>query len=239
MLSLRPLESPEHISELLEYDALANQAGIAVGDFEPTRLSPWRQAVALVVFLRGVNVGGHRRFRPRVVANELSHLGVVSIGAAGTFVVRASVAQSVVRDEFERRLPAGVELVTRKGSEIKALKRQTFPEGRTLRPGFTRFVSIPLRRPTEAPTLPLFLPSRRDWLVKVSAMNSRFVCGQYRPHMKVIRYLGALDDLLGVRVTTRSWSTICSVVDVLAVRTQPTVGSLGYRPIGFRKRRSQ
>jgi hypothetical protein len=44
--------------------------------------------MALVVFIRGVNVGGHRTFRPSVLARGLSDYGVVNVGAAGTFVVR-------------------------------------------------------------------------------------------------------------------------------------------------------
>ncbi|MBY0496071.1 MAG: DUF1697 domain-containing protein [Cyanobacteria bacterium] len=41
--------------------------------------------MALVVFLRGVNVGGHRTFRPAALAKQLEHLGAINIGAAGTF----------------------------------------------------------------------------------------------------------------------------------------------------------
>jgi hypothetical protein len=33
--------------------------------------------MALVAFLRGVNVGGHRAFRPTVLAQELADLDVV------------------------------------------------------------------------------------------------------------------------------------------------------------------
>ena len=42
--------------------------------------------MALVVFLRGVNVGGHRTFRPSLLARQLEPYGVVNVGAAGTFV---------------------------------------------------------------------------------------------------------------------------------------------------------
>ena len=41
--------------------------------------------MALVVFLRGVNVGGHRLFRPSAIAKEMAGLDVVNMGAAGTF----------------------------------------------------------------------------------------------------------------------------------------------------------
>lgn len=47
--------------------------------------------MASVVFLRGVNVGGHKAFQPSAVARDLADLDVVNIGAAGTFVVRKPV----------------------------------------------------------------------------------------------------------------------------------------------------
>ena len=61
--------------------------------------------MALVVFLRGVNVGGHRTFRPSVLAKELSEYDVVNVGAAGTFVVRKPGARAKFRAELRRRLP--------------------------------------------------------------------------------------------------------------------------------------
>jgi len=44
--------------------------------------------MALIVLLRGINVGGHRAFRPKLLAQDLGRFDVVNIGAAGTFVVR-------------------------------------------------------------------------------------------------------------------------------------------------------
>jgi hypothetical protein len=46
-------------------------------------------AMAIVVFIRGVNVGGHRTFRPSILAGELSDYGVVNVGAAGTIAISA------------------------------------------------------------------------------------------------------------------------------------------------------
>ena len=53
--------------------------------------------MALVVLLRGVNVGGHRTLRPAVLAKELADLDVVNIGAAGTFVIRQPVTHATAR----------------------------------------------------------------------------------------------------------------------------------------------
>jgi ABC-type phosphate transport system auxiliary subunit len=55
--------------------------------------------VAVVVLLIGVNVGGHRTFRPSVLAEQLQHLAAVNIGAAGTFVIRRSVPRAQLRVE--------------------------------------------------------------------------------------------------------------------------------------------
>jgi len=61
--------------------------------------------MAAVVFLRGVNVGGHRTFRPTVLARELSDYEVVNIGATGTFVIWKPGCVARFRAELLRKLP--------------------------------------------------------------------------------------------------------------------------------------
>ena len=61
--------------------------------------------MALVVFLRGVNVGGHRTFRPSALANQLERYGVVNVGAAGTFVVRNPGGRTAFAAVLRRELP--------------------------------------------------------------------------------------------------------------------------------------
>src|SRR5213592_2066105 len=51
--------------------------------------------MALVVFLRGVNVGGHRTFRPSLLARELSEYDVVNVGAANLYRPQATVASKI------------------------------------------------------------------------------------------------------------------------------------------------
>jgi uncharacterized protein (DUF1697 family) len=58
-------------------------------------------------------------------------------------------------------------------------------------------------------------PSSGEWLLKILARDNRFVFGVYRRHMKVISYLGTLDRLFGVPVTTRNWNTITAIARVL------------------------
>ena len=67
--------------------------------------------MALVVLLRGVNVGGHRAFRPTMLAEQLKHLDTVNIGATDTFVIRKPVSRTKLHVEVERRLPFDAEIM--------------------------------------------------------------------------------------------------------------------------------
>src|SRR5512138_1591337 len=80
--------------------------------------------MALVVFLRGVNVGGHRTFRPSIVARELGEYGVVNVGAAGTFVVRNPGTRSEFRTALLRKLPFEAEIMLCDGRDLMRLETE-------------------------------------------------------------------------------------------------------------------
>ena len=83
-------------------------------------------------------------------------------------------------------------------------------------PDITRFVNI-LHKPLRPPfPLPLALPSDDDWLLKVIAIQGRFVLGVYRRQMKAISYLGKIEKQLGVAATNRNWNTIQKVAEILS-----------------------
>ena len=171
--------------------------------------------MALVVLLRGVNVGGHRTFRPTTLAEQLKHLDAVNIGAAGTFVVRQPVSRAKLRAELEHRLPFDTEIMICQGREIVRLMSQNHFADQPVRPDIVRFVSLLSKRPRSAPSTPMSFPSSGKWLLKILARDNRFVFGVYRRHMKVISYLGTFDRLFGVPLTTRNWNTITAIAGVL------------------------
>ena len=170
--------------------------------------------MALVVFLRGINVGGHRRFRPATLAAELEHLDAVNIGAAGTFVIRRAVTRTRLRAELARRLPFAAEIVVCDAREILDLISLDPFAAVRVPPGAVRFVSILSKRPRLSPSLPRAFPSTGGWLLKILGRKARFVFGLYRRDMKVIGYLGALDGMFGVPATTRNWNTITAISKV-------------------------
>ena len=176
--------------------------------------------MAKVVFLRGINVGGHRTFRPSVLARQLKHLDAVNIGAAGTFVIRQPVTRARLRTELTRRLPFDTEIIICDGREILRLISEDPFARQPVRRDIVRFVSVLSRRPRSKPPMPLSVPSSGKWLVRIRGRKDQFVFGSYRRHMKVIGYLGKIDRHFGVPVTTRNWNTIIAIAKVLG--SEPT-----------------
>lgn len=171
--------------------------------------------MALVVFLRGVNVGGHRTFRPSILAGQLKRFDIVNVGAAGTFVVRKPGSKAGFREALLRKLPFEATVVLCDGRDVLELETDN-PFGTELaRPDVVRFVSILPKAGALKTPLPISLPSREDWLVRVIASSNRFIFGMYRRHMRTIGYLGQIDKLFGAPATTRNWNTILAIVRIL------------------------
>ena len=171
--------------------------------------------MALVVFLRGVNVGGHRTFRPSILARELSDYDVVNIGAAGTFVVRKPGSRAKFRAALLLKLPFEAEVVLCEGRDLMRLEMEN-PFGPEPCPSdVVRFVSILSKAGRVGTSIPITLPPRGKWLLRVVASKNRFVFGMYRRHMKTIGYLGQVDKLIGAPATTRNWNTIMAIVRIL------------------------
>jgi uncharacterized protein (DUF1697 family) len=172
--------------------------------------------MALVVFLRGVNVGGHRTFRPSALARELSGYDVVNVGAAGTFVVRKpGSSKAKFRTALLRKLPFEAEIVLCDGRDLLRLEMENPFGSESSPPDVVRFVSILSKAGGVRASLPVMFPADGEWLVRVIASDGQFVFGEYRRHMKTIGYLGQVDKLYGVPATTRNWNTIMTVLRIL------------------------
>jgi uncharacterized protein (DUF1697 family) len=171
--------------------------------------------MALVVFLRGVNVGGHKTFQPSVLARDMAEYDVVNIGAAGTFVVRKPISQTKLRAELFRRLPFEPKIMICSGSDLMRLAAGDPFASQHSGPDIVRFLSVLAKPPGILCGIPLSLPAGDDWLVKIIAVRGRFALGLYRRSMRTIGFLGQVEKRLGVPATTRNWNTINAVVKIL------------------------
>ena len=160
-------------------------------------------------------MGGHRTFRPTRLADQLKHYGVVNIGAAGTFVIRKRTSQARLRADLCRRLPFDADVTICEGRDlIDAVSTAPFGN-EPIRSDVVRFVSVFVKRPRRLPTIPISLPADGQWVVRIVAHDDRFLFGLYRRQMKAISYLGAIDNLFGVRATTRNWNTVSTIIKLL------------------------
>ena len=177
--------------------------------------------MSLVAFLKGVNVGGHRSLRPKMLASDLADLGVVSVGTAGTFVVLNRVGAGTLRAAIARRVPFAVDVMICQGRDVLQLATSELFEGQEAKPDIVQFVGVLDRSPSPRPTVPHIIPSEGDWRVRVLGFEGRFVVGLHRREMKAIRYLGELEKVMGTPMTVRTWSTILKTAEVVRSRGSP------------------
>ena len=172
--------------------------------------------MALVVFMRGVNVGTAKRFQPSLLAGELKHLGVSNLGAAGTFVVRGAIGQAALRAEFLRRLPFACDLMVCEGRDLLKLSAGELFPGSSQDPNLRRFVSILDRRFPKPPKLPWSYPPGEQWQVRIIGVSGRFVlCHWRRFGASSLEPNTLIEKQFGVRATTRNWNTILRVCKLL------------------------
>lgn len=170
---------------------------------------PW------VVFLKGVNVGGHKTFRPSLVAKKLAKYGVINLGAAGTLVVGQPITEASLRTELRRCLPFKTETMISSGDDILRLVSEEPFAGEPCAPDMVRFVSVLANGPRVLPALPLSLPTDEEWLVKIVAVRERFAFGLYRRMPRTISMFSQIEKSLGAVTTTRNWHTFEKVIRIL------------------------
>ena len=170
---------------------------------------------AQVVFLKGINVGGHRRVRPSVLAKQLARFDVVNVGAAGTFVVGKPVSRTTLRQEIRRRLPFDAEVIICSASDIARLALSNSFARQPSGPQFIRFVGVLAKRRSPSPSVPRSIPPDGEWVVRVLGCRGQFVLGVHRRQMNAIGCLGQLEKIFGVPVAIRGWNTIVAIASIL------------------------
>jgi uncharacterized protein (DUF1697 family) len=176
--------------------------------------------MASVVFFRAVNVGGHQRFQPSVLAKQLAEFGVINVGAAGTFVVRQNVRQATLRAEILRRLPFKPELVICPTRDVLALiRRDPFQDAPDETKDLRHYVTVMTKVSRTLPPLPLEKPAGKKWEVKLIAITGRFALSLWHRQTNGILYPNAVvEKHFGIPATTRNWNTITTINDILEIQ---------------------
>jgi uncharacterized protein (DUF1697 family) len=169
-----------------------------------------------VVFLRAANVGGHQTFKPSALAMELADLGAVNIGAAGTFVIRATITPAKLRAEFHKRLPFKPELMICRGKELLDLvKVEPFADVDEVGDA-KRYLTILAKKPRTPPSLPLLKPDGNEWQVQVLTLIGTFALSLHRRMGERLIYPNeVIEKHFGIAATTRNWNTVEAICGVL------------------------
>ena len=172
----------------------------------------------LVVLMKGVNVGKHRRFLPAALAKELAAFDVVNIGAVGTYVVHDAPSAAALRAEIARRLPFEAEILICTEKEIRALADRD-PFARRKHPAEVReMVTLLAKKPAGRTKLPIRRPDGDDWQVELFEIDGRFALALWRPDPKRLVYVDPQKEL-GVSGTTRTWKTFLAIRKALDGRS--------------------
>jgi hypothetical protein len=172
---------------------------------------PLQIQMASVVLLRGANLGS-RRFSPKAVEAELRDLDAVSIGAAGTFVVRRPPARSTLLERIEAAVPFDPQAILVTGAQVRA----AIVAGAKLEPpAGSKLFATAVEKVPKAPRVPLEEPEGK-WGLRVVALEGPFALGFRRPVAVAGVYPNAvIEKAWGVRATTRDWATLEKVGKLL------------------------
>jgi uncharacterized protein (DUF1697 family) len=150
-----------------------------------------------------------------VLAGELGAYDVVNVGAAGTFIVRKPGSRKAFLAGLRRKLPFEAEVAFCDARDLFRLEMENpfgpEPPSRDV----VQFVSILSKPGRHRPSLPIAIPQNGEPFVRIIGTKGRLLFGVYRRQMRTIAYLGQIDKLFGASATTRSWSTILSVLRIL------------------------
>ena len=167
--------------------------------------------MAQVVLLRGANLGS-RRFSPKAVEKTLSDLGVVNVGAAGTFVVRGKVAKDALLARLADAVPFDPRAILVSSKEF--LEAITAGDAIPVPDGAKRFATALASPATH--TLPIEEPAGKAWGVRVLATTKRFALGVRRRVDETGVYPNeVVEKAFGVAATTRDWPTMERVARLL------------------------
>ena len=79
-----------------------------------------------------------------------------------------------------------------------------------------KYVTVLAKRPSVIPELPISRPAGADWQVKLISIRDRFVLSLHRRLGRALIYPNeVVEKTLGVSATTRNWTTINAIHDIL------------------------
>lgn len=171
--------------------------------------------MALVIFLRAVNVGGHQTFKPSALAKALAAYDVTSIGAAGTFVAKGKATEAQLRKAITSTLHFTPGIMVVDGDDILALLKVNAMAAPA--DGAGRFLTVMAKPLASRPRLPIAVPEGDDWQIQIVAVKGQCVLSLRRATGKRQLYANEIvEKTFRASATTRNWATLEKICDVVS-----------------------
>lgn len=168
------------------------------------------------VFLRGVNVGGSKRYTPSQLPDELETLDATNIGAAGTYVIRGTDDPGVVQDLVQEALPFETEILIQPGDQILDLLEEDPLDLERLPDGTKAYLTVLSQAPAQGAEMPLDRPEGEGWQLRLVEIRGDVILSLRRPEKPGRWYPNSVvEDVFGTPATTRGWSTVERIGRVL------------------------
>jgi hypothetical protein len=121
---------------------------------------------------------------------------------------------------LRRRLPFEAEVAFCEARDLFLLEKENPFGPEPPSQDVVRFVSILSKASRHRLSLPIAIPQNGEPFVRIMGSRDRLLYGVYRRQMRTIAYLAQIDELFGASATTRSWSTILTVLRILKATSQ-------------------
>ncbi len=176
---------------------------------------------AYVAFLRGINVGGHRKIKManlKQVHESMGHCNVATLLQSGNIVFESSETdrQKLIQDivkEYENGLGIHTDVIVRSGAELGEIVRECpFPLSPNREPRFLHVVLLSGLPRSDAVRNLLMYDGPEEKHISEDAMYVYYTEGSGRSKFTV----PFIEKTLAVRATSRNWNTVTKIVELAA-----------------------
>ncbi len=176
---------------------------------------------AYVAFLRGINVGGHRKIKMadlKQVQESMGHWNVATLLQSGNIVFECSETDrpKLIQDiekEYEKRLGLHTDVLVRNVAELgEIVRRCPFPLTPNREPRFLHVVLLSELPSSDAVRNLLMYDGPEEKQISEDAMYVYYTEGSGRSKFN----LPFIEKTLAVRATSRNWNTVTKIVELAA-----------------------
>lgn len=176
--------------------------------------------IKYVAFLRGINVGGHKKINMEELRKAFESLGfqqVKTILATGNVLFGTpetdrQVLSRAIREQIEKAFGLEVSVIIRTLKEIQALTDANPFNGITLTPQTRLYVTFLAEKPQSSLAIPYESADKNFKIIRVSESE---VCSilQLTPTGGSPEAMNILEKEFGKKITTRNWNTVIKILN--------------------------